>query len=98
VVEGSLAVPAAALREGRAGGRPFVYRVADGEIDVTEVTVGLVDEAQGVVEVTEGLAAGDRVVVGNVGLLGDGMKVRMAGQDDGGGRRGAGGQGKAKGR
>jgi membrane fusion protein, multidrug efflux system len=99
VVEGALAVPAGALREGRAGGKPFVYRVADGEIDVSEVTVGLTDEAQGVVEIAEGLAEGDRVVVGNVGLLGDGMKVRMAGQEGGGGgRRGGGGQGKAKGR
>lgn len=94
-VPDALAVPAAALREGRAGGKPFVYRVTGEEIDVTEVTPGLADEAQGVVQIVEGLNEGDRVVVGNVGLLGDGMKVRMAGGE---GRRGAGGGERPKGR
>jgi multidrug efflux system membrane fusion protein len=93
VVNEALAVPLAALREGRAGGRPFVYRVADGKISVTEVTPGLADNGRGVVQIVEGLSDADRVVVGNVGLLGDGMKVRMAGEG-GGGRRG-GGQGAA---
>jgi len=85
VVEGALVVPAAALHEGKEGARPFVYRVADGKIDVAEVTPGLQDDAQGVVQIVDGLGAGDRIVVGNVGLLGKGMQVRMAGQ---GGRRG----------
>jgi hypothetical protein len=39
----------------------------------------LADEAQGLVQVS-GLSEGDRVVVGNVGVLGKGMKVRMAGE------------------
>ena len=81
-------------------------RVADEEIDVTEVEVGLTDQAQGVVQIANGLAESDRVVVGNVGLLGDGMKVRMAGQGGGRGGRGGGrggqggqaGQGAAKSR
>jgi RND family efflux transporter MFP subunit len=85
VVDGALVIPAAALREGKEGARPFVYRVADGKIDVAEVTPGLQDDAQGVVQIVDGLRAGDRIVVGNVGLLGKGMQVRMAGQ---GGRRG----------
>jgi hypothetical protein len=51
------------------------------------------------VQVVDGLAATDRIVVGNVGMLGKGMQVRMAGQ---GGRRGgaapgAGGEGRAAG-
>jgi membrane fusion protein, multidrug efflux system len=102
VEQGALAVPLAAIREGRSGGRPFVYRVADEEIDVTEVEIGLTDQAQGVVQIAQGLTEGDRVVVGNVGLLGDGMKVRMAGQGGGrggrGGRGGQAGQGAAKSR
>ncbi len=75
----ALVVPAAAIREAREGGRPFVYRVVDGKIDVAEVTPGLADEAQGLVQVN-GLAETDRVVVGNVGVLGKGMTVRMAGE------------------
>ncbi|HET7463101.1 MAG TPA: efflux RND transporter periplasmic adaptor subunit [Longimicrobium sp.] len=85
VVEGALVIPAAALREGKEGAKPFVYRVADGKIEVAEVTPGLQDDAQGVVQIVDGLSVGDRIVVGNVGLLGKGMQVRMAGP---GGRRG----------
>ncbi|HYW07286.1 MAG TPA: efflux RND transporter periplasmic adaptor subunit, partial [Longimicrobium sp.] len=84
VVNDALVVPAAAIREAREGGKPFVYRVTGDSIDVVEVTPGLTDEGQGLVQVVGGLSEADRVVVGNVGLLGKGMKVRMAG----GGRRG----------
>jgi membrane fusion protein, multidrug efflux system len=80
VLDGALVVPVAALREGREGGAPVVYRVADGKIDVATVTLGLRDDAQGLVEVVDGLSEGDQVVVGNVGMLGKGMAVRMAGQ------------------
>ena len=79
VVSDAVVVPAAAIREAREGGRPFVYRVVDGKIDVAEVTPGLADEAQGLVQV-DGLTETDRVVVGNVGVLGKGMAVRMAGE------------------
>jgi hypothetical protein len=47
-----------------------------------------------VVQIVSGLGAGDRVVVGNVGMLGEGMQVRMAGA---GGRRGGGAGGAAPG-
>jgi membrane fusion protein, multidrug efflux system len=80
VLDGALVVPLAALREGGAGGEPVVYRVNDGKIDIASVTVGLRDETQGLVEITGGLSEGDRVVVGNVGILGKGMSVRMAGE------------------
>lgn len=79
VVSDAMVVPAAAIREAREGGRPFVYRVVDGKIDVAEVTPGLADEAQGLVQV-DGLSESDKVVVGNVGVLGKGMTVRMAGE------------------
>ena len=49
-------------------------------LEQVEVSVGIVDEARGVVEVAQGLKAGDRVVVGNVGALGNGMKVTIAGE------------------
>ena len=80
VMDNALVVPVSALREGREGGQPVVYRVADGKIDVATVTLGLRDDAQGLVEVVDGLSEGDQVVVGNVGILGKGMSVRMAGQ------------------
>ncbi|HYW13171.1 MAG TPA: efflux RND transporter periplasmic adaptor subunit [Longimicrobium sp.] len=91
VLDGALVVPLAALREGTEGGDAVVYRVADGKIDVATVTVGLRDETQGLVEITSGLSESDRVVVGNVGILGKGMSVRMAGEggpDKGGAAKG----------
>jgi hypothetical protein len=50
--------------------------------------VGVVDEQLGLAQITEGLQAGDKVVVGNVGTLGRGMQVTIAGaeQKRGGGR------------
>jgi RND family efflux transporter MFP subunit len=91
VQEGALVVPIAALRD-REGGDPVVYRVVDGKIDVATVTLGLRDETQGLVEITGGLSESDQVVVGNVGMLGAGMAVRMAGEggpDKGGAAKGA---------
>lgn len=93
VIDGAMVVPAAAVREGREGGPEVVYRVVDGKVDVVPVTLGLKDETNGLVQVTEGLTEADQVIVGNVGVLGKGMAVRMAGQ---GGRGGEGG-GAAKG-
>ena len=95
-VEDALVLPTSALREGE-DGKPFVYRIENDELAVAPVTVGLRDEAQGLVQIVDGAAEGDRVVIGNVGMLGRGMKVRMA---EPGGRGGAGGgrggeQGKA---
>jgi membrane fusion protein, multidrug efflux system len=81
-----LAVPAAAIRQSPGGGRPFVYRIAGRVIDVAQVTLGSTDDERGLVQVVEGLNAGDRVVVGNVGALGRGMQVIIAGEE-GSGRR-----------
>ena len=91
VVADALVVPVSALRAGSEGNKPFVYRIDGEEIGVAEVTPGLRDEANGLVQIVDGLAEGDRVVVGNVGLLGRGMKVRMA--TPGQGRGGRGGRG-----
>jgi membrane fusion protein (multidrug efflux system) len=84
-----LTVPAAAIRQSPSGGRPFVYRIAGRTIDVAQVTVGAADEDRGLVQVLEGLNVGDRVVVGNVGTLGRGMQVIIAGEESRGPRGGS---------
>jgi RND family efflux transporter MFP subunit len=76
-----LTVPSAAVRQSQEGGRPFVYRIVGRSIDVAPVTLGATDEEHGLVQVVEGLNAGDRVVVGNVGTLGRGMQVIIAGEE-----------------
>ncbi len=90
-----LAVPRDAVHQSQAGEGKFVYRIAGRAIDVAPVKTGVVDEHLGVVEVVDGLNAGDRIVSGNVGSLGRGMQVTIVGEDTGrggarGGRRGAG--------
>jgi hypothetical protein len=39
----------------------------------------VVDDATGIAEVKDGLSAGDRVIVGNIGALSNGAKVTIAG-------------------
>ena len=78
-----LIVPTAALRQGAEDGRPFVYRIDGKTINVAPVQLGAVDERQGVAQVTEGLQAGERVIVGNVGTLGRGMQATVAGDEKG---------------
>ena len=79
-IASTLTVPAQAVRQVADGAAPFVYRIASGRLERADVTLGVSDEARGIVEVTDGLAAGDRVVVGNVGTLGVGMQVTIAGE------------------
>ena len=78
---GALIVPMAAVRE--AGGRSYVYRIADGRIEERTVRVGLRDEgartasgAIGAVQIIEGLTAGDRIIGVNLGALRTGTEVR----------------------
>jgi membrane fusion protein, multidrug efflux system len=78
-IPGALVVPTAALRQAADSAGVFVYRVVGTTLDVAQVRIGVVDEARGVAEVLEGLREGDRVVVGNVGTLGKGMKVQVIG-------------------
>ena len=78
-----LTVPTSALRQGAEDGKPFVYRIDGRTINVAPVQLGAVDERQGVAQVTEGLHAGDRVIVGNVGTLGRGMQATIAGEEKG---------------
>ena len=82
-----LAVPTAALKQSVDNGAPFVYRIDGKTVNVAPVQLGAVDERQGIAQVTEGLNAGDRVIVGNVGTLGRGMQVTIAGEEKGGARK-----------
>lgn len=88
VASGALVVPTTAVRQSADNGRPFVYRLAGRTLDVATVQLGIVDDRNGRAEVLQGLAEGDRVVVGNVGTLGRGMQVIVAGEERQGGPNG----------
>jgi RND family efflux transporter MFP subunit len=89
VVSGALVVPAAAIRQSADEGKPYVYRIAGKTIDIAAVQLGVVDDRAGMAEVLDGLSEGDRVVVGNVGALGRGMQVIVAGEESAPKRGGA---------
>jgi membrane fusion protein, multidrug efflux system len=78
-----IVIPQGAVRQtaATAGGALFVWKVEGGALSRTDVKLGIVDEARGVVQVTEGLKVGDEIVVGNVGLLGAGMQVQIIGAE-----------------
>jgi membrane fusion protein, multidrug efflux system len=76
-----LAIPTAALRQGQEDGKPFVYRIDGKTLNTAPVQIGAVDEQLGVAQVTDGLQSGDKVIVGNVGTLGRGMQVTIAGAE-----------------
>ena len=78
-----IVIPQAAIRQtaATAGGALFVWKVAGGTLARADVTLGIMDEVRGVVQVLDGLTAGDEIVVGNVGLLGAGMKVQLLGTE-----------------
>jgi len=81
VVSNALVIPTAAVRQSAEDGRPFVYRVAGKLLDIASIQLGVVDDRAGVAEVLDGLAEGDRVIVGNVGALGRGMQIIVAGEE-----------------
>lgn len=76
-IDGALVVPTTALRQAGDDSASFVYRLAGGTIDRTPVRLGVVDEATGVAQVLDGLSEGDRVIVGNVGAIGSGMRATV---------------------
>lgn len=79
-VESTIVVPLPAVRQSAEGGQ-FVYRIAGSEVEQVPVTLGVVNPAGAQAEVTSGLVAGDRVIVGNVGAVGRGMQVQVIGGD-----------------
>ena len=85
-VDGAIVIPGTAIRQAQGNEKPFVYRLgAEDALERAPVSVGIVDEAQAIAEIVEGLNVGDRIVVGNVGTLGAGMKVTIAGGGEGSG-------------
>ena len=78
---GQLLLPQAAVRQAAAGAGPFVWKLQGGLLASAPVELGIVDEARGVVQVLSGIAVGDEVVVGNVGMLGAGMQVQVIGTE-----------------
>jgi membrane fusion protein (multidrug efflux system) len=88
---GVLTIPISAIRHGRENQEDYVYRINGSEIAVAPIRLGGTDEEKGLAEVTAGLEENDRIVVGNVGTIGRGMKVQILNAD--GGSRGAGGRG-----
>lgn len=80
-VPNALVIPGAALRQSADGGAPIVYRISDQTLDPVTVATGVANEEAGLVQVTQGLREGDMIVVGNVGMLGRGMKVTIIGNE-----------------
>ncbi len=68
-------VPIAAVRQ--ENGAPVVYRVVDGKIQSQVVQLGLRSEADGLVQVVDGLGKGDAVVVARLAELKPGAAVRL---------------------
>ena len=77
-VADALLVPTTALRQSE-DGTPFVYRLEGTVLGQVDVQVGIIDEGAGFAQVLSGVAEGDRIVVGNVGTLGRGMRVQVVG-------------------
>jgi len=69
-VKGALAVPAAGIRRDPQG-TTYVLVVAQGKVERRDVTLGVTDEVQGLVEIKTGLQDGDIAIVGPV----EGLKV-----------------------
>ncbi len=77
----ALVLPSVAIRQTQQGNAPFVYRIVDNKVDVAPVEVGVTDDVAGVSQILKGIAIGDRVIVGNIGVLGRGMPVRVVGDE-----------------
>lgn len=82
-----LAIPRDAVHYSADGTSQYAYRIVNDAIEYATLRTGVSDDRLGLVEVLDGLKAGDRIIVGNVGNVGRGMRVSIAGGE--GGRRGA---------
>lgn len=79
----AIIVPTAAIRYVQGQTDPFVYRIVNEVVEHQPIKLGVVDEGSGIVQVTEGLQEGDRIIAGNVGAVGRGVRVRFAGANEG---------------
>ncbi len=73
----AVAVPRVAVRYEGEARVAYVYLVDHGKLARRRVGVGVSDDAQGLVEITSGVAAGDTVIVGPVEGLGEGAPIRI---------------------
>jgi len=80
-ISDALLVPTVAIRQSQDGKEPFVYRIVNEVVDVAPVEVGVIDDVAGIAQIIKGISAGDRVIVGNIGVLGRGMPVRVVGDE-----------------
>lgn len=71
----AVVVPLSAVRE--ESGRSVVYVIEDGRVSRRPVTLGRALRDEGLVQVSEGLSAGSRVVRHNLGVLADGAPARI---------------------
>lgn len=78
----AIVLPLPAIRQGGENAPPFVYRIVGDSIDRADVRLGVVDEGAGMAEIIDGVREGDRIVVGNVGTLGRGMRVQVVGGEN----------------
>lgn len=80
-VPDAIFVPSSAIRTvADSAAASYVFRIAAGRLARTPVTTGVVDDERAVTQILSGLHAGDQVVAGNVGTLGEGMKVQVLGE------------------
>lgn len=70
-----VAVPRTAVRREGTDSAPVVYVVVAGVIARRPVTLGVEDADRGLVQITQGVAVGELVIVGPVDGLADGMRV-----------------------
>lgn len=61
----------------RRGIRPSVMRIKGGRVERVEVALGMIDEAEEVMEIQQGIAAGDTLLVGGARGLTPGTTVRI---------------------
>ena len=73
----ALVVPSSALSQ--TGATPSVRRLHEDRVQVVSVGVGIEDAARERVEITSGLAAGDRVLIGAARELAEGTQVSIEG-------------------
>lgn len=78
-----ITIPTAAVRYAQGQADPFVYRIVNEVVEHQPIKLGVVDEGTGIAQVTEGLQEGDRIIAGNVGAVGRGVRVRFAGENEG---------------
>jgi len=77
-IRGAVAVPAAAVRREGEQRTPLVYVVSGDRVSRRAVSLGVEDPDLGLVQITNGVQAGERVIVGPVDRVSDGTRVDIA--------------------